>query len=243
MRLRRPGALLASVAINLALVAMLALGWSGGSIVRLNETLATLNLAEPPPPPPPPEPVKQVPKKRAEGAASPPNLRSRATEIVAPPPIIPLPVPSPVIVAPRADIGVQASTGSAEVRGPGTGAGGEGNGRGSGGAGDGDGGGGDDDSPPRHLRGRLKDSDYPRGLGEAGVTGRVGVRYLVGVDGRVGECRITGSSGSDVLDSTTCRLIVERFRFEPSRDGAGRPVPSWLVENHEWLVERAREER
>jgi protein TonB len=40
-----------------------------------------------------------------------------------------------------------------------------------------------------------------------------------------------------VLDETTCRLIEERFRFEPSRDRSGRPVRSRIVENHEWDVE------
>ena len=87
------------------------------------------------------------------------------------------------------------------------------------GAGDGAGDGG---TPPRHVRGRLRDSDYPRGLGEAGIEGTVSVRYAVAVDGRVSDCAIAHSSGSVVLDATTCRLIEQRFRLSPSRDAAGR---------------------
>jgi protein TonB len=40
------------------------------------------------------------------------------------------------------------------------------------------------------------------------------------------------------LDALTCRLIRERFRFRPSRDGRGRPVPALVRETHEWVFER-----
>lgn len=169
--------------------------------------------------------------KRPEGEASPPNLRSKATEIVAPPPVIP--VPSPVIAAEKANIGWQATSGAADIPGPGTGAGGFGDGFGGGGAGDGDGGGADE-TPPRWQKGRLS---YPREYGEAGIAGTVGVRYLVGVDGRVSDCRVTRSSGHGELDALTCRSLEQRFRFAPSRDGRGRPVPAYLVENHTYVVE------
>ena len=43
--------------------------------------------------------------------------------------------------------------------------------------------------------------------------------------------------GNDALDDTTCRLIEERFRFDPSRDPQGRPVESMVVENHSWEID------
>lgn len=174
--------------------------------------------------------------RRPEGAASPPNLRSRATEIVVPPPIIPPPVPPLINVAKVANVSTDATSGAAPIAGPGTGAGGAGNGSGSGVAGDGDGD-GDAETPPRWRKGRLKDSDYPKGLGEGGISGTVTVRYLVVETGRVADCDIVKSSGSTELDNTTCRLIRERFRFDPSRDGVGRPVAAYLLENHSWSVE------
>jgi len=190
--------------------------------------------------PPPPDRVPVVPKKvavhRPRGAAAPPNLRSQATPIVAPPPII-LPPPVPVVAAPVAGRGADPSAGAAERPGPGSGAGGIGNGTGSGGSGDGDGY-GDDETPPRLIRGRLKDSDYPDQAAEAGSGGTVSVRYYVEVDGRVTGCRITHSSGSALLDATTCRLIEKRFRYDPSRDLDGRPVRSIVVVDHDWIVER-----
>ncbi|MDV3458317.1 energy transducer TonB [Sphingomonas sp. HF-S4] len=201
-----------------------------------DEALTTFDVG-PEPPPPPREKLQEhrVPSSRPEGAASPPNIRSEPTEMVAPIPVIPLPVPNPVIAAPVAGTGSDPSAGSADVLGPGTGAGGEGDGRGSGGEGDGSGDGGAE-TPPRWVRGGLKDSDYPDGAAEAGIGGTVGVRYLVWTDGRVRDCEITRSSGSAELDATTCRLIEARFRFRPSRDARGRPVPATIVENHSWMI-------
>lgn len=204
------------------------------------EPLTLFGIA-PEPPPPPIVKVQPRPSRshRPEGAASPPNLRSKATEIVAPPPVIPLVIPPLVVAAPDPGVGRDASAGAADVAGPGTGSGGIGDGTGSGGAGDGDGG-GSEETPPRWIKGRLKDSDFPAGLGDAGVGGTVGVRYTVAVTGRVSACTVTRSSGNAVLDETTCRLIRDRFRFRPSLDAANRPVASVIVEKHEWINELAK---
>ena len=202
------------------------------------ESPLSLFAVLPPPAPPPPEKITPHPIRspKPEGAASPPNLRSKATEIVAPIPIVQVTVPPPVVAALKPGIGNQASTGAADVPGPGTGAGGVGNGTGSGRAGNGDGDGGSG-TPPRWVRGRLKDSDYPHAAKEALISGTVGVRYVVAVSGRVTECSVTHSSGSTELDETTCRLIRERFRFKPSKDEDGTPVDSIIVENHSWLID------
>ena len=194
-------------------------------------------------PPPAPVPENERPRRaadpRPEGAASPPNLRSTPTEIVAPDPVVPLPLPSPVVAAPVAGRGSDPSAGAADIRGPGTGSGGFGDGFGSGrgGYGGGGGGGGGAVRPPRRIRGSLRDSDYPPGLGEMGIGGTVSVIYAVQPDGRVTNCRITRSSGSRILDETTCRLIQQRFRYDPARDRFGRPVRSGIVEDHSWMVE------
>jgi protein TonB len=199
-----------------------------------------LQLIEVPPSlPPPPLHEREVHDRarRAEGAAAPANLEARPTEVVAPPRVIPQPAP-PIAAAPVAGPGVKPSSGAAPVPGPGTGAGGTGNGTGSGGSGNGPGGGGDDDgsSPPRHIRGEIRDRDYPRGAGSAGIGGTVSVVYTVEADGRATHCAVTHSSGNGELDETTCRLIEERFRFEPSHDRAGRPIRSRIVQDHEWEV-------
>ena len=220
-----------------------------------------LELPAPPPgvmelidlsPPPPPTivaiPAAREKSRRPEGAASPPNLESRRTEIVAPP-VLPL-MPPPVVTAPVAGVGADPSAGSANVAGPGTGSGGQGEGTGSGRSGYGPGGGGDGDgggmTPPRRIRGSIRDGDYPRALGAAGIGGTVSVIYAVETDGRATNCMITNSSGGDELDDTTCRLIEQRFHFSPSRDRFGRPVRSRIVQDHSWEtqdVEEPPEER
>lgn len=171
---------------------------------------------------------------RRSGAASPPNLRSQATPVVAPPPIVQPLQPPPIPVALNSGIGTAPVAGAADVRGPGSGSGGQGDGTGSGAEGDGDGDGGD--VPPRLLNGRLKNSDYPRAAADAGAEGTASVQYTVGANGRVSNCRVTRSSGNDELDRTTCRLIVERFRFAPSRDANGNAVDADIVEEHSWSI-------
>ncbi|MGH6615191.1 energy transducer TonB [Sphingomonas sp.] len=228
---------IAAVIVQLALGYILIAGLAVHSSVRLSDDLKLFGIAPSPPPPPPEKKVPHRKTSRAEGAASPPNLRAKPTEVVAPRPVVVTTVPPPVVAAPIAGPGAQASAGAADVRGPGTGAGGVGNGTGSGGYGDGDGDGGYE-SPPRRRSGRLKDSDYPGAVGAAGIGGTVSVRYTVETNGRATGCFITHSSGNELLDVTTCRLIEQRFRFEPSRDARGRPVRSVLVEDHVWEIDQ-----
>lgn len=192
----------------------------------------------PPLPPPPREETKPhiVRSTRPEGAAAPPNLRSRATQVVAPKPIvIPPPEPPPIPVAEKAGVGADATSGNADIAGPGTGAGGVGNGTGSGRYGDGDGDGGF--TAPVQIRGKLKDSDFPDEAGDRNATKPVYVDYVVQPNGRVTDCQVRHSSGSRLLDATTCRLIEERFRFRPSRDPSGRAVESVVTESHGWSEE------
>lgn len=234
---RRRGAVVAA-GLTALLGYALALGLALSTPERRGETLALFDIgAEPPPPLREKTVPHRVRDTKPEGAAAPPNLRSEPAEIVEPQPLVSVPVPPPVTAAPIAGIGSDASAGNADVPGPGTGAGGVGSGRGSGGEGDGAGAGGDE-TPPRWVRGQLNDSDYPDALAEAGVSGTVGVRYLVWTDGRVRDCEVTASSGSVELDALTCRLIRARFRFAPSRDAQGRPVPAEIVENHSWEIQR-----
>jgi protein TonB len=238
---------IAAVAVSLGLGAALIAGLSV-DVRRLAERAPSVFGILPPPESEPIPPVRSKPKRerhpapgratapRPEGAASPANLRGKATEIVAPP--VPIVVQPPVVITTElAGIGSQQTTGAAPIRGPGTGSGGVGTGTGSGAGGDGDGGGGggEGETPPRWRSGRLRDSDYPANLTQAGIGGTVGVRYVVEASGRVGRCDVTHSSGSAELDTMTCRLIQKRFRFDPSRDVEGRAVASTIIENHEWI--------
>ena len=229
-------AVIVQVAFGYALIAGFAVNFP-----KIVPEAMMLIAALPPPPLPAVKPV--VPPRKAlfrpQGAASPPNLRAIATPVVAPVPVIVVPLPPIVVVTQKADEGRAVASGAAPVAGPGMGSGGQGDGSGSGGAGDGDGDGdGGGGAPLRKTGGRITGRDYPRGPYEAGIGGTLFVRYTVGVRGRVTDCAVTRSSGNAVLDTATCRLITERFRFKPRRNSAGKPVPSVIVEDHSWVVDR-----
>ncbi|WP_240320770.1 TonB family protein [Sphingomonas crusticola] len=225
------GVVLIEAALGLALL----LGLSGRLTTRAEQPVTMLDLQPPVLRSTPP--VIPLKAKARSGAAAPRNLPASPSDIVAPPPVITLAPPPPILAAPIVGPGVAPIAGASDLPGPGTGAGGAGNGRGGGLGGDGEGGGGGG-IPPRRIRGRISDSDFPRAIAEAGEGGTVAVRYRVGTDGRVGECVVTGSSGNGDLDALTCRLIQQRFRFAPSRDAAGRKVPSIIIENHSWVIEQ-----
>jgi protein TonB len=221
-------------------------GLGYGPSAAIPEALKLFNIAEEPAPPPPAKPARpdvdkktrKARPKNAEGAASPANLRNTPTEIVAPPPEIRLPVPPPIPAAPIAGQGSAEAAGAANVPGLGTGSGGVGNGLGSGrfGNGTGGGGGGGRGTRARWLSGSIDGSDYPEVAYRAHVSGIVHMRFTVEASGRVGDCRVTRSSGSRELDAATCRLIVKRFRYRPARDAEGRPIASLVLGVHEWGV-------
>jgi protein TonB len=232
----RLGAAAITAGLTLALGYALLAGLTVQIVPTPQAVLAAFSVLPPPPPPPPP-PVAEKPARapEREGAAAPPNLKSRATEVAAPKPIVPVVTPPPIVTAPTPAKGADASSGNAAVAGPGPGSGGIGTGTGSGGEGDGPGGGGG--TPPRQIGGTISKRDYPRDLFAAGVEGTVGVLYVVAPNGRVTDCQIERSSGSIALDDLTCDLIIQRFRFRPSLDAQGRPIESMIEENHSWIID------
>jgi len=229
----------ASAAVLALFGYLLLLGLTVRMTPREERPLVLVTLRAPHPKPPPKARAHPIRNRAPSGAASPRNLRSKMTQVVAPPPLVLLPAPPPIIAAPKPGSGADASAGASDLPGPGEGAGGQGTGTGRGDEGNGEGNG---DRPPRQIAGRLKASDLPADLLERSPKGtvtesNVSVSYAVGTDGRVSGCRVTASSGSAELDQLTCRLIETRFRFRPGRDEDGRPFPSTIVENHKWIID------
>ncbi len=230
----RSGAILAVAAVHALLLFML-LHLSGRiTLPSEQEVLRVFDVTEVAPPPEQvqqPRAQEQSKPKQEEGAASPPNKRSKATEVVAPKREISLPVPVPMATSTTPNEGTESSQGAAEVAGPGTGAGGTGTGTGSGGSGTGTGGGGSGGAayPPRLLSPTLRGRDFPRQLLQSAPRGaRIDVGLRVEANGTVSECKIFRSSGVAALDSEVCNLAHSRFRFRPALNRAGQPVASWF---------------
>lgn len=96
--------------------------------------------------------------------------------------------------------------------------------------------------PPPMLRPRVvREPDwndynvYPPGAAELGQEGRVVADIVVGTDGVPRACRVVQFSGHAELDNGTCQLMLQ-MRFEPPRDGHGRPSESLVRRGFVWLL-------
>ena len=123
----------------------------------------------------------------------------------------------------------QLPAGGAARSGEGTAAGGDGAGSGTGNDGNG---GGD----AAWIKGRIGDSDYPPAARDARAEGVTRTRIEIDRDGRPTACSVRRSSGSALLDDTTCRLILRRFRFSPARDDNGRTVADSVDYDQSWSI-------
>ncbi len=229
------GAIAAVVAIHAILLFML-LNLSGRTdIANPQEVLRVFDVNEVPPPPTEPavqpRTEQQQRPKEVEGAASPKNIRSTATEVVAPKPEFSMPVPVPMAATQTPNTGVQPTQGASDVVGPGTSAGGTGTGTGSGGSGSGTGGGGGGGavSPPRLATPVLRGRDFPREMLDQWPGGAtVFLRLRVDPRGFVSECNVDRGTGIAAIDSQICNVAHDRLRFRPALNRAGEPVAGWF---------------
>jgi protein TonB len=195
---------------------------------------------EPPAPPPPEPPVVQErdplpqPKAQApqpEGPAA-PAAPKRETPATRPTPSVDVPPPVAAGIVPASGGRIERIGPGSSGTGSGTGSGGQGQGTGSGSAGTGAGGGGAPAVRARLRSGRIVPRDYPRAAN--GDQGTVVTRLSISASGAVTGCTVTRSSGNQVLDSTTCRLIQERMRFNPARDAQGREIADVIGWQQRW---------
>jgi protein TonB len=225
------GAVLGVLAIHAGLAFAL-LHMSGAvDITQAERALEVFDLTDvkpPPPPPPPPQQIQKPKPKEKEGGA-PANIKSEATPVVAPEPIIELPVTPPIAVTETPRQGAAPTQGAGAVRGPGTGAGGTGTGTGTG-SGAGAGGGGGVAERARLLSPSLRSRDFPRAFRRLLASGRAPfVMFTVLPNGRVTNCKIYQSSGDATLDNVTCSLVTSRFVYRPAYNRRGEPVESQMA--------------
>ena len=174
---------------------------------------------------------KQKPKAK-EGAASPKNIKSEATPVVAPKPQDRAARPRPRSRSPkrraRARLRPRARR-TCAGREPG--AGGIGTGTGSGGAGSGPGGGGRwrHVEPPRLLTPVLRGRDFPRGLLDSwprGAQSSCGSGSTPG--GRIIQCVVDRGTGNPHDRFTSFAGLTQlRFRFRPAFNRYGQAVAGW----------------
>ena len=225
-----------SLGIEALVAAVLIYGLVGpGAAAHGPATLVSVTLDRPPKPQPEPQPERAKAGTTPDrGAAAPAGRKAQASPIIAAPQPIPIPDAPLAPLTPGTAVGP--SAGAAPV-GVGSGAGGQGAGNGSGSGGEGTGNGdgaGDGGTDPEWTGGKIRDADYPKALRENFVSGITGTLVSVGLNGRPIGCRVIKRSGSAELDATTCRLVMERFKFRPARNATGQPISSDIEYEQEW---------
>ncbi|HEX4738404.1 MAG TPA: energy transducer TonB [Allosphingosinicella sp.] len=92
-----------------------------------------------------------------------------------------------------------------------------------------------------NLAALVSAADYPDAAIRAGVQGRVAFALDVSAEGRVTACAIETSSGSPLLDETTCSIMIYRAQFAPARDRRGQPATDRIRSAVRWVLPKAEE--
>ena len=77
---------------------------------------------------------------------------------------------------------------------------------------------------------------YPPALRDAGIGGRVVVRGVIGIDGRVESAEIVRSSGNSTLDNNALNAFY-KWRFSPAKNDAGQKVRCYFVQGFPFVIE------
>ncbi len=78
-------------------------------------------------------------------------------------------------------------------------------------------------------------ADYPAAALRNREQGLVSFRLVVGPDGTVQDCEITGPV-SPALDQATCDLLKQRARFTPAADPQGKPATANWRSRINWML-------
>jgi protein TonB len=206
---RNPAAVAAVLGTHLAIGYALLSGLAY-QIVRLPPPVTTIDFQTDQPPPPP---RRETPPPKSRDLSQPPSIvpPTRPTDNIDIKPIVPT-FPPPI------DIG-SGGGGTTEVP---------------------------TQPPPPNLARDLVPAadrlrwitteDYPASALRQGIQGSVVISAMIGADGRVRSCLVTQSSGSQLLDDTTCRLYTKRAHFTPARDADGNPITAQRTDRFRWQI-------
>ncbi len=90
--------------------------------------------------------------------------------------------------------------------------------------------------PRGNPGGWVTTSDYRTRWINEGLTGIASFTLKIDASGKVSDCAITKSTGHDVLDGATCRLLERRARFTPARNGKGEKVAGTYSSSINWQI-------
>ncbi|HEY0147657.1 MAG TPA: energy transducer TonB [Allosphingosinicella sp.] len=84
------------------------------------------------------------------------------------------------------------------------------------------------------LAAYLDDKDYPTQALAEGASGKSRMTLLVDETGALKDCTVDETSGIASLDAMGCLVFMERAKFTPARDAAGKPVRSVVSTSITW---------
>ena len=91
-------------------------------------------------------------------------------------------------------------------------------------------------APANGPAGWVTTEDYPRLALTRGWEGSLTYQLDISPAGRVEDCRVTSSSGFDILDQAACRQITRRARFRPGMDQHGAEVAGTYRGSVTWQI-------
>lgn len=77
---------------------------------------------------------------------------------------------------------------------------------------------------------------YPQALRDAGIGGRVVMRGVIGIDGRVESAVVVRSSGNSTLDNNALSAFY-KWRFSAAKNDAGQKVRCYFVQGFPFVIE------
>lgn len=77
---------------------------------------------------------------------------------------------------------------------------------------------------------------YPQALRDAGIGGRVVVRGVIGIDGRVENAVVVRSSGNSTLDNNALSAFY-KWRFSAAKNDAGQKIRCYFVQGFPFVIE------
>jgi len=79
-------------------------------------------------------------------------------------------------------------------------------------------------------------SDYPFQAIRENESGTTGFILMIDETGKLEDCMVEETSGIATLDAMACAVLVQRAKFTPALDTAGRPIRSVYVSRIHWKL-------
>lgn len=82
----------------------------------------------------------------------------------------------------------------------------------------------------------FSEDDYPALALRDNIEGVAKVRVVIDPDGHIRHCDVIASSGSPLLDTSTCEIFTTKGRYWPARDPSGKAISQTDTRSVKWQI-------